>query len=84
MDPDCVRFLFIVNLLFLLFKFKFVGINYIYSKGESTVLKGHTGAVRSVNFSADSRNLITASDDKLIKVCLCFHAKLLYPTNSLF
>ena len=38
------------------------------SRGESTVLKGHTGAVRSVRFSADSRHLITGSNDKLVKV----------------
>ena len=31
-------------------------------------MKGHTGAVRSVNFSEDSQNLITASDDKTAKV----------------
>lgn len=40
----------------------------VRSKGESSTLKGHTGAVRSVGFSNDSRNLITASDDKLVKV----------------
>ena len=40
----------------------------ISSRGESTVLKGHTGAVRSVRFSADSRHLITGSNDKLVKV----------------
>ena len=38
------------------------------SRGESNVLKGHTGAVRSVRFSRDCRHLITASNDKLIKV----------------
>jgi WD40 repeat protein len=47
------------------------------SMGESVVLKGHTGAVRSVKFSNDGKNLITASDDKLAKVLpiqhmLCF------------
>ena len=31
-------------------------------------MKGHTGAVRSVNFSNDSQHLITASDDKTAKV----------------
>lgn len=38
------------------------------SKGESVTLKGHTGAVRSVNFSQDGLNLVTASDDKTAKV----------------
>ena len=38
------------------------------SKGESVTLKGHTGAVRSVSFSQDGLNLVTASDDKTAKV----------------
>jgi WD40 repeat protein len=38
------------------------------SKGESVTMKGHAGAVRSVDFSSDSRHLITASDDKTVKV----------------
>jgi centriolar protein POC1 len=37
-------------------------------KGESISLKGHTGAVRSVDFSRDSRYLLTSSDDKTAKV----------------
>jgi hypothetical protein len=32
------------------------------------VLKGHSGAVRSVHFSHDTRHLITGSDDKTAKV----------------
>lgn len=39
------------------------------AKGESVVLKGHTAAVRSVDFSYDSKLLISASDDKTAKVC---------------
>lgn len=31
-------------------------------------LKGHTGGVRSVEFSSDSRHLITGSDDKTAKI----------------
>ena len=38
------------------------------SKGESIALKGHMGAVRSVDFSTDSRHLLTSSDDKTAKV----------------
>lgn len=38
------------------------------SKGESTVLKSHQGTVRSVSFSRDGRLLLSASDDKTIKV----------------
>ena len=37
-------------------------------EGKSTVLKAHTGTVRCVNFSADGRMLLTASDDKTVKV----------------
>ena len=35
-------------------------------------MKGHTGAVRSVGFSKDSRHLVTAGDDKLVKVRLLY------------
>ena len=38
------------------------------SKGESTVFKAHTATVRSVDFSHDGLNLVTASDDKTVKV----------------
>lgn len=41
-----------------------------FRKGESVTLKGHTGAVRSVVFSQDSRHLLTSSDDKTAKVLL--------------
>ncbi|KAE8296717.1 POC1 centriolar protein-like protein B Pat-interacting protein 1 [Larimichthys crocea] len=37
-------------------------------KGESTVFKAHTAAVRSVAFSHDGHRLVTASDDKSVKV----------------
>ena len=33
------------------------------------MLKAHTGAVRCVAFSSDGKLLITASDDKTVKVC---------------
>lgn len=38
------------------------------SKGESVTMKGHTSTVRSVNFSQDSKYLVTASDDKTAKI----------------
>ena len=38
------------------------------SKGDSTVIKAHAAAVRSVDFSKTGRMLLTASDDKSIKV----------------
>jgi centriolar protein POC1 len=39
------------------------------SKSRSSVIKAHTGGVRRVAFSADSCSLLSASDDKTIKVC---------------
>lgn len=38
------------------------------SKGRSSVIKAHTGGVRCVAFSPDSTTLLTASDDKTIKM----------------
>lgn len=38
------------------------------SKGESTVIRGHTGSVRSVCFAPNQRMLLTGSDDKTLKV----------------
>ena len=42
-------------------------------KGESTVFKAHTAAVRCVDFASDGQSLLTASDDKTIKVHNCRH-----------
>ena len=53
-------------------------------KGESTTLKGHAGAVRSVNFSNDGRNLVTASDDKTAKVIMIQNAENHSIANRLF
>ena len=39
-----------------------------HRKGECTVIKAHTNAVRSVDFAFDGKLLLTASDDKSIKV----------------
>ena len=44
-------------------------------EGRSTVLKGHTAAVRAVTFSADGKSLITAGNDKSIKVRLAAPAR---------
>lgn len=41
-------------------------------KGDVTVFKAHTSSVRSVEFSGDGEQLLTASDDKSVKVCGCF------------
>lgn len=41
----------------------------VYSrKGESKVIKAHTATVRSVAFSHEGHKLVTASDDKSVKV----------------
>lgn len=32
------------------------------------MFKAHTATVRSVHFSSDGQNLVTASDDKTVKV----------------
>lgn len=37
-------------------------------KGESKVIKAHTATVRSVAFSHEGHKLVTASDDKSVKV----------------
>ena len=41
-----------------------------HSKGESTVFRTHTGSVRCVDFASDGQSLLTASDDKTVKVGL--------------
>ena len=40
----------------------------LFRKGESTVYTAHSAAVRSVDFSSDGQYLLSASDDKTIKV----------------
>ncbi len=41
-----------------------------HRKGESTVFKAHTATVRCVDFASDGQSLLTASDDKTVKVCV--------------
>jgi centriolar protein POC1 len=38
-------------------------------RGKSKEIKGHTAPVRSVAWSHDAKFILTASDDKLCKVC---------------
>ena len=42
--------------------------NKIIFSGESTEFKAHLGAVRSVEFSPENLRLVTASDDKSVKI----------------
>lgn len=53
-----------------------------FSKGESTEFKAHTATVRSVCFSADGQRLVTASDDKAVKVWSVHRQKFLYSLNQ--
>lgn len=51
-------------------------------KGESKVIKAHTAAVRSVAFSHDGQRLVTASDDKSVKVWSVPRHCFLYSLNQ--
>uniref|UniRef100_A0A7S1KSV3 Guanine nucleotide-binding protein subunit beta-like protein n=1 Tax=Percolomonas cosmopolitus TaxID=63605 RepID=A0A7S1KSV3_9EUKA len=37
-------------------------------KGQSVVIKGHSGGIRCVSFTKDARRLLSASDDKTLKL----------------
>lgn len=54
----------------------------LYSKGESTVFKAHTATVRSVHFSSDGQSLLTASDDKTVKVWMVHRQKFLFSLSQ--
>lgn len=54
----------------------------VFRKGESTVFRAHTGTVRSVSFSSDGQTLVTASDDKSIKVWTVHRQKFLFSLNQ--
>lgn len=53
-----------------------------YRKGESKVIKAHTAAVRSVAFSYEGHKLVTASDDKSVKVWSVSRHSFLYSFNQ--
>ena len=48
------------------------------SKGDVVVFKAHTSTVRTVQFSHDSEQLLTASDDKTVKVWSTHRSKFQY------
>ena len=51
-------------------KVGFTSVRLYTRRGESVTLKGHTAAVRSVNYSRNGYHLLTSSDDKTAKVML--------------
>lgn len=51
-------------------------------KGECAVFRAHTAAVRSVAFSADGLRLVTASDDKSVKVWSVDRQSFIYSLNQ--
>lgn len=52
------------------------------SKGESTVFRAHTATVRSVHFCSDGQSLVTASDDKTVKVWSTHRQKFLFSLSQ--
>lgn len=53
-----------------------------HRKGESTVFRAHTATVRSVHFCSDGQSLVTASDDKTIKVWSTHRQKFLFSLSQ--
>lgn len=68
-----------------MWKFGFLLFFYVsvyFRKGESKVIKAHTAAVRSVAFSYEGHKLVTASDDKSVKVWSVSRRCFLYSFNQ--
>lgn len=40
----------------------------MHRKGQSTKIPAHAAPIRSVSFSRDGKDIVTASDDKAVKV----------------
>ncbi|KAJ3214589.1 POC1 centriolar protein A [Dinochytrium kinnereticum] len=55
-----------------------IGMDFIHRKGDVTVFKAHTSTVRTVQFSTDGESLLTASDDKTIKLWSTHRTKFQY------
>lgn len=53
-----------------------------HSKGESTVFRAHTATVRSVHFCSDGQSLVTASDDKTVKVWSTHRQRFLFSLSQ--
>ena len=63
-------FVFISGFFFWLFAYIYGSLIWqiSHSKGDVTVFKAHTSSVRCVQFSHNGESLLTASDDKTVKV----------------
>lgn len=47
---------------------RFIRLLIAFSQGNSASIKAHAGSVRSVSFSSEGKQLVSASDDKAVKV----------------
>ena len=56
----------------------------LYFLGESSEFKAHLGAVRSVEFSPENLRLVTASDDKSVKIWTVHRLVIVFLQELLF
>jgi WD40 repeat protein len=50
---------------------------YLFSDAQSHILKGHSAPVKSISFNCDGSLLLSASDDKTVKVNLLLSSKVI-------